>query len=212
MSRRTRAKSKGAKEQETTTNEPIVQEVQDEGDNPRAADSSKANENVKPGNEQAGTSEASTSKLVKKNTPKSNNNGKADLGKKMKKIPQRASENVLKRQFELQLYINSWFLKTRRNLEVDVEQFQSHMVELMDIDLQLSLSGFVTDEMRQRMDTASAEIDEVCQKLNKAKDEITHENEKEPKSSESKTQRTVTDKDSQGEHMTIHAKIGRAHV
>ena len=86
--------------------------------------------------------------------------------------PGRAGPSVLKKQFELQVYVAAWLQKIRMGIEVDIEMVRAHINELVDVNTQLHINGFVTPEVQQRMDKSSKDIDEIFQMMSLPKSNV----------------------------------------
>ena len=87
--------------------------------------------------------------------------GKEQLKIWSKRVTQKGSNSVLKKQFELQVYLAAWLQKMRNGTEVDIETVRAHINELVDVNTQLHINGFVTPEVQQRMDKSNRDIDEI---------------------------------------------------
>ena len=101
--------------------------------------------------------------------------GKDQLKIWSKRVTQKGSDSVLKKQFELQVYVAAWLQKIRMGIEVDIEMVRAHINELVDVNTQLHINGFVTTEVQQRMDKSSKDIDEIFQMMSLPKSNV-HKN------------------------------------
>ena len=131
-------------------------------------------------NEVNGQAEANKAKSTSRKRNTRSKQTESESGNKSNRASNECTTDVLRRQFELQVYINTWYIKAKRHLEVDAQQFQEHMTELIDIDMKVNLSGKVPNKLRQQMDKTSEEIDEILKILSVPKQQVPSVKENEP--------------------------------